>query len=182
MILKQIKITGMGNSKAETLTEILVSTVIAVLIFISAIGTFLIIRNVQNYSIAEYNLQRDVNVIINRVMRSITEDVSSHGLRSGSSFTIPGSSEINYMSPDGRLRKYFQSGNTIVYQSPAQWPNQRTILTAPAGGTLILRFWEPPGYLGHETVGIYIAVSRQVGNRVVSGSASTYINIRNLPK
>lgn len=170
------------NFKGETLTEVLISTVIAALLLASAMGAFLIVKNVINYSIAEYNLQRDAGIIINRVTRNIEELSSAYGLRSGASFTIPSVSEIDYVDTLGNTRKYYLSGNSIIYENMAIFSSQQTLYSANPDVNITLRFWEPYGYGSRETVGLYISLVQQIGSRTVSGSASTYVNLRNIPK
>lgn len=170
------------KNRAETFVELLIAGAIAAILFASAIGAFIFLKNVRNYSIIESNLQRDVNVAINRMVRNIKEGGAIQGLRAGRSFTIPSINRINYIGSDGVTRSYYVSGNSIIYESPLQSPAQSAVFTAPAGSAITLRFWEPASYLGRETVGIYIGVTKQVLERTVSGSVSTYVNLRNVAK
>lgn len=170
------------HAGAQTITELMISIVIVSLLFGAVIGVFVLVKNIENYSIAGLNLQRDVNVVMNRIIRNIKEGASSHGLRSGCSFTIPSAGEVRYTGSDGNVRSYRLSGNSIIYNSPAQSPAEGTIYTAPNGSSIILRFWEPGAYPDHETIGVYIGVSRPVGNKTVSGSVLAYVNLRNVPK
>ncbi|MFA5146465.1 MAG: type II secretion system protein [Candidatus Omnitrophota bacterium] len=176
----------MRNKSAFSTIEVLVSTVIVTLIFASTIGAFMLVKGVFRDKEAEINLQQNVNTIAARIIRGHPEQGSIVGLRSAVSFTIPvvtpAGSRIQYTGTDDNVRSYFLNGNSIIYASPTQSPNQQTIYTAPPGSSVTLRFWEPAGVTDNETVGIYIAVSRQIGNRTISGSLSTYINLRNVPK
>lgn len=178
MILKPTNPTS--GQRGQTLPEVLVASVIMTLLFASAIGAFMLTKNIQRYSIEEYNLQRDVNKVLARIVRNIKEDTENHGLRSGRSFTIPSVSRLNYAGDDGIARSYYLSSGSILYLKSNLLPS--TIYTPPTGSTLTLRFWEPTGYSDHVTVGIYIGITRVVGGKTISGSATTYVIIRNAPR
>jgi len=164
------------------MAELAIAAALSAVLFASSIGSYLFVKTALYNKFIEYNLTRDVNMILKRVTAGVKEGSLFHGLRSASSFTITGVSAINYVGSDNNTRQYYLNGNSLVYSSPAQWPNQKTVYTAPAGSTFTVRFWEPAGYSDHETVGIYIGVSQTVGSRTVSGAVSTYVNTRNMPK
>lgn len=170
------------NRRGYTLIELLISSGIVTILFASAIGGFVLLYNVINYSLEEYGLQRSANVAMNRIIRNVGEGGALHGLRSAKSFTIPSPSEIDYTGTDGVVRTYRLNQRSIIYDNPSRWPYHITIFTAPANSVVTLRFWQPPEYLDNETVGIYIGITRPIAGRTVSGSASTYVNLRNTPK
>ena len=170
------------NRKGYTLAEILTASAVAVLILGSIVGAYLVARTAINYSLAKYELDRDVDNVLVRIVKGAKEGASAWGLRSASGITLPAVTELRYTGTDGRIRRYYLNGNSIVYDSPTQWPNLKTIYAAPAGTAVTLRFWEPAGYSDHETIGIYIALLRQVVGVTASSSITTYVNIRNLPK
>lgn len=172
----------MTAKRAFTLPEILTASVIIVILFASAIGTFVMVKAFASSSMSEQELQRDIDVIMGRIVRGMKEGTDLFGLRSAKSFTIPSIAEIDFTGTDANIRKYYLSGASIVYESPAVSPAIQTVYIAPAGATVILRFWEPAGYMDHETVGVYICVTKQAGGKTVSGSLSTYVNLRNIPK
>lgn len=169
-------------NRGFTLAEIIVATAISVILFVSSIGAYLFMKTTLYGKFVEYDLTRDVNMALKRITTGVNEGSVLYGLRSASKFTITNVSAISYVGSDNNIRQYYLNGSSLVYSSPAQSPGQRTVYTAPSGSTFTLRFWEPGGYLGHETVGIYIGVSQPVGGKTVSGSVSTYVNIRNLSK
>jgi len=170
------------SRKGFSITELEIASVIAILIFAAAIGAFLLVKNIQNYSGAELALERDVGTVMARLIRNIGEAADSRGLRSGRSFIIPSAGELAYTDVDGNTRRYYLSGSSIFYASPLQSPQTGTIFTAPSGTSVILRFWKPSGYSDNETVGIYIGLVKNIGGRAVSGSVSTYVNLRNVAK
>lgn len=175
----------MLNDKAHTLTEVLVASTIVIILFASSFGAFVLAQNVYYAGVAEYNLQRDTNAIMARMIRGMKEGADSFGLRSAKSYDIPAAGRIDFVGMDGNTRSYFVTDNSIIYTSPTQSPAEDTIYAPPAGASITLRFWNP--YEGQPsddsaTVGIYLAVSRTVADRPISGSSSTYVNLRNIPK
>lgn len=176
------QINHMMNKRAHTMAELLVASVIVILLFASTFGAFMITKSVYYGSIVEYNLQRDVNVLTNRILRGLKEGGTAYGLRSAKSYTTPSITEIDFVGTDDNTRRVFLSNNSIIYESATQSPTQKTIYTIPANTAMVLRFWQPTGYTDNETVGIYISLSKAVGSRTATGSLSTYVNIRNLPK
>ena len=176
----------MKNRLAFTISEVLIAAFIMAMLFVGTIGVYMFIERAFGTKTAELALQQDVNNIVSKIIRGYKEGGNIVGLRSAASFTLPvvtpAGNRIQYVGSDGWTRSYFLSGNTIQYTSPTQWPNQNTVYTARSGSSITLRFWEPSGSGDHETIGIYLGILRSSGGRVISGSASTYINIRNLQK
>ena len=173
------------TKKAYTLIEVLVVCVITVILFASVIGTFVVASNLYNTGIAAQDLQRDVNGVLGRIVKGTKEGGARYGLRSAVSFVSPISpvSEIDFTGLDGKVRKYYLSAGSIVYQSPTETPNLQTIYTPPAHSTVLLRFLQPAtGSADNETAAIYLAVTRQISGRTISGSLTTYVNLRNMPK
>ena len=174
----------MRNKMSFTTTEVLISSVIIVILFACTIGAFMMVKGLFRDKIAEYGLQQSSNTILTKIIRGYKEGGNIVGLRSAVSFSLPvvtpAGSRIDYVGKDGNTRSYFLSVNTIQYSSPTQWPNQRTIYTAPAGATIVLRFWYASA--DRETAGIYFALLQPAGKRTVSGSVSTYVNLRNMPR
>lgn len=172
--------------KSFTITELLIASVMAVILFTSAFGAFVTTKAIFAGSIEAAALQRDVNVVMQNIIRGKKENAKIMGLRSSKSFTIPAAnpagSEIDFTGTDDQVRKYFLSGNSIIYSNPTKFPVQTTIYTAPAGSSVSLRFWKPAGYLDNEMVGIYISVSKQANTGPISGSLSTYVILKNVKK
>lgn len=175
------------NKDAHTLTELLVASVIVVLIFASVLGAFLLSKGVYRDSIEGCNLQRDVNNLLATMTRGIKEQGGgTFGLRSAASipspglFPSPGQNTISFAGTDTNTRMFFVKNNTVVYDSPTQNPREYVIYTAPANSSITLRFM--PGSADQQLVYLYLSVTQQIGNRTASGSAETYINLRNMPK
>lgn len=174
----------MLTRRAHTLTEMLIVSFMTVVLFTSTIGVFVVARTFYVRGMASQELQRDVNWLMARIVKGIEEGGVRYGLRSSESYTEPITpiTEINFTGADGNARRYRLSSGSIVYESPTQTPNTRTIYTVPANSTLTLRFEKPTGYMDNETLAIYISITRQVSGRTASGSLTTYVNLRNVSK
>ena len=171
-----------SDRRAHTLAEVMVASVIAVIFFMSAIGVFVMAKQSCVSGMSGQELQRDADRVINRMVRGLVEGKSRYGQRSGVSFTIPSVTELDFIGIDGNKRKYYLGAGGIVYESPTQKPNAQVIYAPPANTVITLRFWRPAGYLDHETVAIYIGLTKRVSGKVTTGSLTTYVNLRNLPK
>ena len=180
----------MPNKRAQTLTEILITAVITVIFFTSAIGVFAVSKAFYSSSMAGQELQRSANWIMTKIVKGQEEGGTRYGLRSAQSFTTPITpvTEIDFKDTDGNTRKYYLSFGSIVYESPTQVPNVRIIYTPPVNSAVTLRFWEPTDsggralYMDHEIVTIYVGITRNISGRIISGSLQTSVNVRNLIK
>lgn len=176
----------MIDRKGYGLVEFMVASVIVIVLIAATLGVYVVAKTVIQNGIIENNLQRDANVVLDKIVRGLKEGGAIVGLRSASSYSLPAAdpagSAIDFVGPDGNTRKFFVSGNSIIYQSPLQTPNQKTIYTKPAGSTMTLLFWEPSGYVDHATVGVYCAISSPTSGKTLSGSLATYVTIKNIPK
>lgn len=178
----------MTNDRGHTLTELMISAVMIIVIVASVIGAFVTAKWICDFSLAQQGLQRDVAYIAEKIIVRNPKDSSGiYALRSAASFNIPlatpSGSRIDFTGTDGNTRSYFVSNNSILYNSPTQSPNQQTVYTAPANSTLTLLFWYPSEYIDNKTVGISVSVSQTLGgNKTVSGSVTTYVNLRNMPQ
>lgn len=160
----------------------MITSAILVILFASTIGVFLMVKSFSLSSIAEQNLQRDLDIVMNRIVRGAKEGGNLYGLRSAVSADIPVITEIDFKGADNQARKYYISNGALIYESPTASPARQTIYTPPANSTMNLRFWEAAGYIDHETFGIYISVTQNAVGKTVSGSLSTYVNLRNIVK
>ena len=184
----------MTKKSAYTMTEFLVAGVIIVLLFISVLGAYMMIKGISFDSIASGNLQRDVDLLLATIIRGpIEQGGGTFGLRSSSAMSAtlpppvtplpawPGQNEIYLTGSDGNIRRYLLNNNTVVYDSPTQNPNQRIIYTAPENSAIILRF--STASADQQIVNVYISVVQQNANRAsATGSVTTNVNLRNAPK
>jgi hypothetical protein len=157
----------------------LVASVIAVVFFTSALGAFVVGKVMYASSMASQELQRGVDQVMATMVRGMTENGTKTGLRSAVSFTIPSTTEVDFVGADGTTRKYYVGSGGIVYDSSKQSPNPQTIYTKPANSTITLRFWNQPSS-SNKMIGIYLAVSRTVSGKVITGSLQTYVNLKNI--
>jgi hypothetical protein len=166
------------------MAELLVASVLIVILFTATLGAFVLAKNIYSDSIATSHLQRDVDGLLARITRGMQETGGSYGLRSGVSYTLPAvspaGSRIDFIGVDDITRSYFLNNNTIVYSSLTQSPVQQVIYTPPPNSNITLGFANVS--MDQQVVYIYIAVSRQIGNRTVVGSIATNVNLRNAPK
>lgn len=169
------------------MTELLIASVIIVMLFASVFGAYILTKSSYADSIAYYNLQRDVDTLLATIVRGKSEQGgAAFGLRSAVSIPSPGlppnpgQNTIDFTGTDSNTRRYFLNNNTIVYNSPTQIPNQRIIYTAPPRSNITLRFASASA--DQQLVYVYIAVSQPVGNKTVTGSVATNVNLRNMPK
>ena len=167
------------DKRAYTLVELLFASVIIVILFATVFGAFVVTKSIFQSSMAEYNLQRDVDLLFDRIIKGKLETGGAHGLRSAVSYTLPVTTKIDFVGADGATREYYfdVNSNSMKYNNSL---TTSTIYTFPAGSTITVRFWNP--YMDLETVGMYISFSQVVAKRTVSGSLSTYVTLRALKK
>ncbi len=185
----------MIKKSAHTMTELLVASTVIVLLFTSVLGAYMMMKGISLDSIANNNLQRDVNLLLATIIRGPIEPGGEmFGLRSAVSMSasLPAPNtplpswplyqdSIYFTSSDDNIRIFFLSNNTVVYESPTQNPNKRVIYTAPANSTLILRFSAIS--VDQQVVNVYISVVQQNPNGIpATGSVVTNVNLRNTPK
>jgi hypothetical protein len=179
----------MTDRKGFTLAEVLVVSILTVLIFTSALGVFVMARNLYVSSMAGQELQRDAELLVTKIIKGLEGGSTRYGLRAASGFTPPASiNRLDYTGTDGNTRSFYLSGQSIIYESPTESPGTQTIYTAPVNATLVLWFWEPVNgsgvllYPDHEIMSIYVGIAKTISGKVVSGSIATSVNVRNLPK
>jgi len=168
---------------AFTLVEILIAAAIAVFM-IGIVFSFYYSSN-QAYSmgISRQQLQDDANVILAKVIECKSEPGGVFRLSEAVSYHIAAISELHFVGTD-RIERWFRLDNSsasIIYHHPtASGTTDENIYSAPTGATITLRFSTPSGpqYTG-VVIAIDIAITKNVSGNTVSGSASTYVNIRN---
>ena len=175
------------NRKAQTLTELLISSALIITLISSTLGAFILVKQVFVRDIVAANLQRDANVIMKKLIKGEREAGGIFRLSEAVSYHIPDPnkiSELHFMSlpPDTNERRYYlnAAGTSILYHHPGFPVNDEVIYTAPQGAAIKLRFWTPPGSMfTNIAVGIDVAVSQNMSGKNVSGSVTTIVNIRN---
>jgi hypothetical protein len=177
------------NRKAQSLTELLVSSALVITLISSTLGAFILVKQVFVRDIVEANLQRDANVIMKKLIKGEREAGVIFRLSEAVSYSIvingmTGVTELHFMSPspDTNDRWYYlnAAGTSVLYHHPGFPVNDEVIYTAPQGAVITLRFWTPPGSMfTNIAVGIDVAVSQNMSGKNVSGSVTTIVNIRN---
>lgn len=189
------------NNKAFTLIELLMATGISVLLLGLVLSIFITTKQFYVTNIVGQNLQRDADIILNKIIRGGREPAGIFRLSEATScasstiplatFACPESlSQLSFAGIDGKKRWVQLSGDgkSIIYHHPTVNGDQDQIIyTAPRGAVLTLRFWIrtlpnsiiPDPVFFNIDVGIDVAITQTILNRTVSGSASTMINLRN---
>ena len=180
----------MTAKKGFTLSEVLVVCVLTVVVFTSVLGVFVMGKSLYVSSMAGQEAQRDAGLIMSKIIKGPEGGATRYGLRSAAGFTPPTSiNSIAYTGADGNARSFYLSSGSIFYQSPTESPTTQTLYSPPANTAVTLWFWEPvtsggsPVYADHEMLSVYVAVTKTLSaGKTVSGSISTSVNVRNLPK
>ena len=192
------------NHRSYTLTELLISSVLVIILFGTALGTYVLTKHIYVDCIASANLQRDIAIVARKITQGIDGGVdnSGHpylcGLTSAKSYTIVSPTHVDFRGSDGNMRT-IQIGNPpdqnkiIFMKANETYANalQHPLYTAPASSTLSLLFWPArffdgtttPGVTipGPESIAFYISVLQQVIGHNASASLRTTVNLRGLP-
>jgi len=177
----------MKSKIAHTLTEFLITFALVIILITSTVGAFVLIKHIFASDTMAANLQRDANLIMEKILKGKRESTGIFRLSEAFTYRIVSISELHFTGTDG-IERWFRLGNTstsVIYHHPtAAGTTDETIYTAPSGATITLRFSIPvgPQYSG-VVVGIDVAIlqNKNISGAIktVSSSASTYVNIRN---
>jgi len=183
------------NKKGFTLAEILVALAISTMLIGSVLYVFEVTLKFNSANTTAQNLQRDAD----KVLRKITKGDIEAGVRLSEAVSCsitfnryldainnPGNTyELHFIGTDGAERIFAaKDGSTVLYFHPLS----EVIYTAPQGANLVLDFkppWLgplPPTWAQSLTgVSMYVTVtiSQTVNGRLMSGSASTMVYLRN---
>ncbi len=171
------------NNKAFTLVEVMLAAAIAVFMMGIVFSFYYLGNKTYSMGISRQQLQDDADVILAKIIKGKSEPGGVFRLSEAVSYNIVGISELHFVGADG-IERWFSLNNSstsIIYHHPtASGITNETIYTAPTGATITLRFSIPfgPQYTG-VVIGIDAAVTKNVSGNAISGSASTYVNIRN---
>ena len=169
--------------------ELMVAVFIAVILIGIATSAYILVQRAYSVDSAGSWLQNSANAVLTKIIKGETEPGGVFRLSEATSYNIVSISELHFTGTDGTER-WFRLDNTstsVIYHYPTSaGTTDETIYTAPSGATITLRFSTPvgPQYSG-VVVGIDVAIfqnqSISGAIKTVSGSASTYVNIRNHP-
>ena len=179
-----------NHKKAQTLAELLITSVLVIILIGSALGAFILIKQVFVRDIAAANFQRDANVIMKKIIKGEPESGGIFRLSEAVSYnlkinSITGLTELHFVGTDGIERWYCLSSDStgvwISYHHPGWFTqNGEKIYKVPPGAKATLRFWLPSGSVfTNIDVGIDVAVSQNILGKNLSGSTTTIVNIRN---
>ena len=174
-----------NNKKAQTLVELLITSVLVVILMSSALGAFILVKQVFVRDIAAANFQRGANVIMGKIIKGEPESGVIFRLSEAVSYSIPSIAELHFVGTDTIERWYCltsdSNGTYLSYYHPG-WFNGlgEKIYTIPPGATITLRFRYLTGSIfTNIDVGIDVALSQNILGKNISGSATTVVNIRN---
>lgn len=166
-----------------TLVEVILALGISTLLITSVLGVFVTSKKFYTTNMAGQNLQRNANLLMNKMIKGKLEPGGTFRLSEAVSYTLVSVSELRFIGTDGLERRYFVSadGASLMYRHPtASGVQDEALYTAPAGTTLTVRFWIPAGssYM-NRNVGIDVGFSQTSVGMALSGCTSTLVNIRN---
>ena len=170
------------NRKAQTLVELLITSVLVIILISSALGAFMLVKQIYSTSIAQANLQRDANIIMRKIIKGERESGGIFRLSEAVTYSIKSIGELHFVGTDNTERWYYlnNTGTSILYHHPGFAVQDEVIYTAPPGAVITLRFWPPSGSVfTNIDVGIDVAVSQNILGKNISGSVTTIVNLRN---
>jgi len=173
------------NDRGMTVPELLVALSISVMLIASVLGSFVSAKEFYTTNMTEQNLQRDANLILEKIIQGKVEPGGTFRLSEAVSYTQTGINNLSFKGLDGIQRRISvnMDGSAIIYTHPTDsgYIMDEALYTVPPGTDLTLRFWVPSGsqYTGVDIM-IDVGLSKfTMDGRFLSGSASTMVNIRN---
>lgn len=158
------------NSKAYALLEILFAAVFAALLMGMVVYFYTLSKRTYTTGVSRQWLQDSANIVLAKII---------HGkfhLSEAQTYHVPSLSELHFTALGELTERSYRlngSATSVIYNSGS---GEEVIYTAPPGATITLRFSQP--YSGM-TIGIDVAIIQNISGMTVSGSASTYVPIRN---
>ena len=171
------------NNKAFTLVEIMIVLLISVITIGTVLSFFYFSNKAYSMGVSRQQLQDDANVILTKIIEGKSEPAGVFRLSEAVSYNIVGISELHFVGTDS-IERWFSLDNSsasIIYHHPTAFgTTDEIIYSVSTGATITLRFSIPTGaqYSG-VVIGIDAAITKNVSGNIISGSASTYVNIRN---
>jgi len=171
------------NSRAFTLAEIMLAMTITVFMMGVVFSFYHLSNNASSTGIPRQQLQNDSGVILGKILEGKSEPGGVFRLSEMVSYNRVSINELHFWGIDGAERwiRLDNASGTIIYHHPtAAGPADEIIYTASPGVTITLRFSTPVGaqYTG-VVIGIDVALTNTISGNTVSGSVSTYVNMRN---
>jgi hypothetical protein len=157
------------NRRSYSLVEIMIAAVFGVILTGAVLNFYVLSKRTYSSGVSRQWLQDGANIMLSKMIQE------RFRLSEAASFSTSGLSELHFKALNETVDRSYRlngSSTVLIYNSGA---GDEAIYTAPTGVTLTLRFSQP--YSG--TIGIDVALTQTVAGTPVSGSASTYISIRN---
>ena len=170
-----------------TLVEIIVSTAITIILITILYNFYTVANLIYSTGLSTQALEDGANTVLIKMIEGKSEPTGMFRLAEGVSYTIPSINRINFVGTDGVTRSYRlnNSATALIYNHlTIAGATDETIYTAPVGATIILRF-SVPNVVNNATAVVNIDVAltqparNSAGSRLLSGSASTIVNLRN---
>lgn len=173
----------MINKNGFTLIETLMATVFTVLLVMVVVNFYNVSRVAYVTGVAGQTFQDGVHVMLSQIIQGKTEPGGVFRLSEATSYSIVNISELHFWGTDN-VERWYRLNNTstqLIYHHPtASGAVDEVIYTAPAGATITLRFSVPAvANYASSVVGVDIALSQTINGRVVTGSSSTIVHLRN---
>jgi hypothetical protein len=192
------------NNKAFSLVELMMAVAFSVLLMTGVYGFYNIASQTYTSGVNGQTLQDGVNIVLSKIIEGKTESNVVYRLSTAVSYMIPNGStgDLYYcqVSPctsiDPTARRYYlnttlDAKGATIYQVTYHHPKgdgtivDDNIYTAPNGSILTLRFSPASVSTPFNVVEIDVALkqnlSQTANSRTISGTASTFVLLRNHP-
>lgn len=171
------------QQNAYTLVEVLIATAFSVLLLGAVVHAYNTAKRAYAAGIAQQGLQDGANIVLGKIIQGTAEPGGVFRLNEATSYDVVSLNQLNFTGTDDIERWFTVNGDAtaLIYHHPtASGTVDETVYTAPSGATITLRFSIPAGsqYTG-VVLGIDVALTQTLFGQTISGSASTYVNIRN---
>ena len=172
------------DKKAFSLTELLISSALLIVLLTTALGGFVLVKQIFAVNIAQAALQRSAAVIMGKIIRG---DVLKDGTRlcEAEKVILPNDitpiNILTFIGIDGVINRtyYLSNDSTSLLYSDTNGV-QRVIYTVSKGTTMGVSF-----YLENKAtplwIGISVSVSQIINGRTVLGALKSSVYLRNHP-
>ena len=168
----------LSNKKAFSLTELMITSVLLIVLFATALTGFILTKNIFAVDIAKATFQRDAEVVMNKMIEG-KGDPSGIRLSETASVTFySDAGKLTFIGTDGIPRTYSLTNNGTSLQYSEQNGLQKIMYTAPQGALIGLTF-SPVDLNPTLCVCIYVSISQVINGKTVLGSLESSIYLRN---
>ena len=169
------------DKKAFSLTELLITSALLIVLLATALGGFVLVKQIFSVNIAQAALQRNAAVIMGKIIKG---DILNDGTRlceAKSASFISGASKLTFIGIDGVINRtyYLSNDNASLLYSDTNGV-RRVIYTVPKGTTIGLSF-DTLNVATPLWIGISVSVSQTINGRTVLGALKSSVYLRNHP-